>query len=150
LKSKSTKEVAQKSRKTGCPPGLKTWPLFPIGWIFSAFFCFMCESCLGRWTTNKGHCLAKLKTHSHFSSVGCGEGAFVHLSLSFILRNILGRGVQKYLKPKTQTENPIPEPIIFSGYRFGYGSGTLPKRVPENPKKKKLNFFFLKSVEWAG
>ena len=66
------------------------------------------------------------------------------------------RGVQKDPKPKTQTENSIPEPIfrvpepkylvfsvrvpepiILSGYRLGYGSGSLPKRVPDNP----INFF---------
>jgi len=31
IKSKSTNEVAQKSRKIGYPTGLKTQPLFPLG-----------------------------------------------------------------------------------------------------------------------
>ena len=75
------------------------------------------------------------------------------------------RGVQKDPKPKTRTENPIPEPIfrvpepkylvfsvrvpepiILSGYWFGYGSGSTPKRVADNP-----NFFleFFDFVSWA-
>jgi len=62
------------------------------------------------------------------------------------------RGVQKDPKPKTRTEKPdtrtefsgtrteifnfsvrVPKPIILSGYRFGYESGSLPKRVLDNP-----------------
>jgi len=35
---KSTNKAAQKSRKTGCPPDLKTRPLFPLGWVFSTVF----------------------------------------------------------------------------------------------------------------
>jgi len=58
---------------------------------------------------------------------------------------IRSRGVQKDPKPKIRTKNPIPEPkylffsvrvpepIILSGYWFGYGSGSLSKRVPDNP-----------------
>jgi len=38
LKSKSTKEAAKKTRKIGYPPDLKTRPLFPLGWVFSAIF----------------------------------------------------------------------------------------------------------------
>ena len=75
-------------------------------------------------------------------------------------REAISRGVQKDPKPKTRTENPIPEksvrvpepkylvfsvrvpePIILSGYRFGYGSDFLPKRVPDNPKYFFLEFF---------
>ena len=71
----------------------------------------------------------------------------------FLPASSVPRGVQKDPKPKIRTENPIPdlifrvpepkylvflvrvpEPIILSGYRFGYGSGFLPKRVPDNPK----------------
>ena len=36
----------------------------------------------------------------------------------------------------------VPEPIILSGYRFGYGSGSLPKRVPDNPIFFKIFWFF--------
>jgi len=39
LKNKSTKEVAQKSRKIGCPPSLIARPLFPLEWVFSAAQC---------------------------------------------------------------------------------------------------------------
>jgi len=77
------------------------------------------------------------------------------------------KGVQKDPKPKIRTENSIPEPnfrvpkskyltfsvrvpelILLSSYRFGYGSSSLPKRVPDNPIF--LNFLiFLKLLnQW--
>jgi len=35
---KSTNKAAQKSSKNGHGPGLKTQPLFPLGWVFSTVF----------------------------------------------------------------------------------------------------------------
>jgi len=35
---KSTKKAAQKSSKNGCGCSSKIWPLFPLGWVFSAIF----------------------------------------------------------------------------------------------------------------
>jgi len=38
LKNKSTKGGAQNPMKINCPSGLKTRPLFALGWVFSAVF----------------------------------------------------------------------------------------------------------------
>ena len=43
--------------------------------------------------------------------------------------------------------NRVPEPIILSGYRFGYGSDSLPKRVPDNPIFF-CNFFIFFLNQW--
>ena len=82
-----------------------------------------------------------------------------------LIRNYVGlginfqpvyRGVQNNPKPKTRTENPVPEPNfrvpapkyliffvwvpepIFLGYRFEYGSDSLTKRYP----KTRIFFYF--------
>jgi len=80
--SKSHVEVNEggctKIEKIGCPIVLKTRPIFLFAESSQLFFYLlrylssssMCESCLGRGTTNKEHCLAKLKTHSHSSLDG--------------------------------------------------------------------------------
>ena len=99
LNENSTKEAAQKSIRTSCPSGLKTRPLFPLGWVFSATFTLAWKLTkelnvrVILWKVdNQQKPLLNQVADTQSFPIGwpCGEEPATHLSLSFILRNIFG------------------------------------------------------------
>jgi len=110
-------------------------------------------------------CVNLLSWRIIFAQAASGSLLSLLIVPIFFAINIDTRGVQNNLKPKIRTENSIPEsnfripkpkylifsvrvpePIIFSGYRFGYRSHSLTKWIPENPKFFYFLFLFLKST----